>query len=215
MKRRAFLLTTLAAGSLAFVRPEVLPVRRAQFEEVGNSILMTMSMPELLSKEEEEVMTSIDSGFVTTLRYEMFLFRLRAARPLQAHRRVVKIQYDLWKKRYIVTTRDDGGGAAKRYFTDRSQALEHAVTLRRVPVATAGELRRGGKDGPFSVVSVTGMRNPLDPEDADVVVWGRDGRGQGRDVRWFARLVHALAGDRPVAEQVISVRSNPFYLVNR
>jgi hypothetical protein len=89
------------------------------------------------------------------------------------------------------------------------------VTLDGVRVCSASLLERGGEAGPFYFVEILAMRNPLRPSGGE----GDDGtetrRGQGRDAEWFRRLVEQLAGERARAEQIVHVRTNPFFLVPR
>jgi hypothetical protein len=84
------------------------------------------------------------------------------------------------------------------------------VKLDRVRVGSASDLERGS-GGPYYFVTVLALRNPI-VSDRD----GNEasGRGQGRDLEWFGKLVEVLAGERAQAEEVVHVKTNAFYLVD-
>jgi len=195
---------------------EVILHRRAVFEEVGAHVLMTLALPELLPATDVDGLAAIDSGFATVFRYRFATFQTGVSVARVRHERTVRLQYDLWNKRYEVTTEDEGGIRATRVFLTRSEAIAAAVELRRVRVVSTSGLGRG-PSGPYSFVTVHAQRNPLEPEGEGGPP-GDDTRGApvpGRDVRWFATLVDFLAGDRAEAEVELHVRTNPFYLVPR
>lgn len=215
MRRRAFLVALSCAPLLAFVKPEDLPRRRAVFEEVGTSLRMTLGVPKLLRKHDREAMASIDSGFDTTIEYTLRLWQYLGRgnrRFVEDRELVVKIRRDPWKKRYVVSTADDRGWT-RRYFENRDAAIAAAVKLERVRIAAVSTLQRGDAQANY-FVEVLALRNPLRKRgagDGD----SASGRGQGRDLEWFGRLVENLAGERARAEEVVHVRTNLFYLVPR
>jgi hypothetical protein len=215
MRRRGFLITLSSLPLLAFVKPEDLPRRRAVFEEVGASLRMTLALPKLLRKHDREAMASIDSGFDTTIEYTLRLWQQlgRGNRKFVATRElVVKIRRDPWKKRYVVSTGDERGWT-RRYFEDRDAAIAAAVRLERVRISAVSALERGDSRANY-FVEVLALRNPLrkrGPGGTD----SASGRGQGRDLEWFGRLIETLAGERARAEEVVHVRTNLFYLVSR
>lgn len=209
MRRRDCLRGIVVAPLVGFVRPDTLPYKRAVFEEVGNSVLLTVSLPALFRRYDREALASIDSGFDTTLVYTLKLWQHGSRRLVATTDVLVKIRRDPWKKRYVVAMRE-AGTWTKRSFAERDPAIAAAVKLDRVRVAAATELERG-EDGPYYFVSILAQRNPI---DVDVSTVG-DGRGQGRDLEWFGRLVDVLAGERAEAEETVHVRTNPFYLVPR
>lgn len=212
MRRRAFLVALSSAPLLGFVRPDTLPLRKATFEEVGSSVRMTVALPNLFRKHDKEAMASIDSGFDTTIEYTLRLWQYGTRRLLETREIVVKIRRDPWQKRYVVSKRDDRGWS-KRYFQRRDDAIAAAVDLERVRITASGALERG-EDGPYYFVEILALRNPLRKRKQGQ---GRSasGRGQGRDLEWFGRLVEMLAGERAVAEEIVHVKTNPFYLVPR
>jgi len=209
VRRRAWMRGLVAAPVLAFARPDTLPIRRAVFEEVGTSVLMTLSLPTLFRRYDKDALDSIDSGFDTTLHFTIKLWQHGSRRLVDTRELVVRIRRDPWKKRYVVSTREDGAWT-KRLFTERDAAVAAAVKLDRVKVAAAADLERG-EDGPYYFVTVLALRNPLLPE-AD---FAGSTSAQGRDLEWFGRLVDVLAGERAEAEETVNVRTNPFYLVPR
>lgn len=216
MRRRALLLGLVSLGLTAGVRPDTLLLRRAKFEEVGDAAMMTVEFPELLRTRDREAMASVDSGFETTLVYDVVLHEHGTNAVVVQHRRIVKIRYDYMNRRYEVTTRDDGGSRARRWFTRRSRAVAAAVKLDRIKVGRSRDLARGDpRQGPFYFVTVTGQRNPLDPTGGDAGLDPGAGRGQGRDTRWFSRFVNFLARELPSAEATVRYRTQPFYLVKR
>lgn len=213
MRRRALLAGASALLLTGFIRPETLPKRQAQFEEVGDSVLLTVALPGLLRKRDREAMASIDSGISTTLVYEIQLFEWGKTTPILTVRYVVKLHYDLWQKRYVVTMHGSAGAAGKRYFVRREDAIERAVTLERVRIARASSLGRG-PNGPYYFATVRALRNPIVPP-ARASGGATSGRGEGRSPAWFRRLVHFLGGATPRAEQTLHVRTTPFYLTPR
>ncbi len=215
MRRRGFfglvaalpLLT--AAGGL-----ELLRARRARFEEVGDSVLMTVALPELLLTRDVDAMASLESAFRTRLEYEVALYRAGQSEPIELRRVTVLIQWDPWKERYVVETKEPDRTATRRYFVGRDEAIAAAVTLDRVRVARASALERGPKAVYFT--TVVGQRNPIEkgllsPEEGD-----GDGRGQGRDLSVFSRWVGIFIRATQVAEKTVAVKSTPaFYQVPR
>lgn len=209
MKRRTFLQGLIVVPVHAYARPDTLPIRRATFEEVGNSVLVTMTLPALFRRYDREALASIDSGFDTTIHYTIKLWQHGSRKLIDTREIMVKIRWDPWKKRYVVSTRD-GSGWTKRTFAERDDAVAAAVKLDRVRVGAAGDLERG-QGGPYYFVTVLALRNPIvsDREGNE-----SSGRGQGRDLEWFGKLVEVLAGERAQAEEVVHVRTNAFYLVD-
>lgn len=210
--RRALLAGLLAAPALAFVRPDTLPLKKAVFEEIAASVQMTLSLPALFRKTDKEALASIDSGFDTTLQFEVDLWEHGTRRQLASRSIVVKIRRDPWSSRYVVRTQGSTGWV-RRTFTTRDAAIEAAVTLDRVRICDAALLQRGTQDdGPFYFVTVLAMRNPI----KDAAAPGRRRRrGGDRDLEWFGRLVDALAGERARAEELVQTRTNPFFLLSR
>lgn len=214
MRRRALLVAGLSLPLTAVGGREFLRARRAEFVEVGDAVLMTVALPELLSIRDSDAMASIDSAFATTLVYDVSLFRTGNPRPISSHRRVVKIQWNPWKERFSVQSSGSGGGAQALYFTERDAAIAEAVSLSRFRVATATELERGPKSTYF--VTVVGQRNPISsallPDGGE----SADARGQGRDLSVFSRWIGMFIRDAPRAERTIAIRTTPaFYLVQR
>lgn len=213
LRRRTIIGAALGLPLLAFVRPETLVQRSAEFTEIGNSIQMTLALPVLIRDNDLEALASIDSGFDTTLEYTLKVWE-HGTRKLVATRTIVlKLRRDPWKKNYLLRTKGSTGWS-KRSFDDRAAAIAAAVTLDGVRVCSASLLGRGGEAGPFYFVEVFAMRNPLRPPRGEA--GGTEThRGQGRDAEWFRRLVETLAGERARAEQVAHVRTNPFFLLPR
>ncbi|MCX4240732.1 hypothetical protein [Paraliomyxa miuraensis] len=209
----AWPLAPLLPPLLGFARPETLVQRSAEFAEIGNSIQMTLALPTLIRDNDLEALASIDSGFDTTIETTLKVWE-HGTRQLVATRTiVVKLRRDPWQKNYLLRTKGSTGWI-KRSFSERAEAIEAAVTLDGVKVCSASLLERGGEAGPFYFVEVLAMRNPLRVQRG-----GGGGtetrRGQGRDAEWFRRLVETLAGERARAEQVVHVRTNPFFLLPR
>lgn len=208
--RRVFLAGSSAALTAGMVRSDPVALRRARFEEVGNSVLMTVDVPKLIRPTDRQALASIDSGFATTLTFDVGVFELGATEPITTLYVVKKIQYDLWTQRYVVVVREPGRGAAKRYFKTRDQAVKAALTLDRLRIVRASQLTRG-EDGPYYYARIIAQRNPLSQEGTV----GADGRTQERNVRWFTRLIDFLAARPPEAEETVAVRTNPFFLLPR
>lgn len=209
MRRRAYLRGLVALPLLGFARPDTLPMRRATFEEVGSSVLMTLSLPPLFRRYDRDALDSIDSGFDTTLHFTVKLWQHGSRRLIDTREVLVRIRRDPWKKRYVVSTRE-GGTWSKRTFAERDPAIAAAVKLDRVKVAATSALERGA-GGPYYFVTVLAQRNPLAPP-AD---FASSTSAAGRDLEWFGRLVDVLAGERAEAEETMHIRTNPFYLVPR
>ena len=202
------LATAAAIPALGMARVET---RKALFEEIGNSIMMTLELPSLFPRSDKDALASIDSGFDTTVRFSLELWERGTREPLGRRTIVRKIRRDPWKKKYVVRTRGTSGWVA-RTFDKREDAIEAVVTLDRVKVAAASKLERGGEEGPFYFVTVVAMRNPI----ADATeTGGRKRRRRGRRDEWFTRLVDGLVGERAIAEEVVRAKTNPFYLVPR
>ncbi len=210
MRRRDLLRGFVAVPAVALARPNM-PVLKltATFEEVGSSVLMTLSVPTLFRKYDKDALESIDSGFDTTLHFTLKLWQYGKNRLIETHEVLVRIRRDPWKKRYVVSTRESGQWS-KRTFTDREAAVAAAVKLDRVRIAATSSLERGD-DAPYYFVTVFAQRNPLEPA-AD---FAGSTSAQGRDLEWFGRLVDVLAGERALAEETVHVRTNRFYLVSR
>ena len=208
MKRRVFLAGAVSLPVVALSRPEAL-LRKARFEEVGTSVLMTVALPGLVKPYDTDALASIDSGFDTTLQYNMRLLETPSRKVIGSQVVVVKVRFDPWKKKYVVSRRS-GKGWAKQTFTKRDDAIKAATTLSRVRVASTSDLERGDA-GPYYFVEVLAMRNPRQAK-------GRrrskaSGRGGGRDLEWFGNLVDVLVGEKAKAEETVHVRTYPFYLV--
>jgi len=213
VRRRGFLGLVAAlplltgAGGL-----ELLRARRARFEEVGDAVLMTIALPELLLTRDLDAMASLESAFRTRLEYEITLYRAGQAEPIAVRRVTVQIQWDPWKERYLVETKEPERSAMRRYFVGRDEAILAAVTLDRLRVARASALERGPRAVYFA--TVVGQRNPIEkgllsPEEGD-------GRGQGRDLSVFSRWVGIFIRATQVAEKTVAVKTTPaFYLVPR
>lgn len=213
MRRRAFLLAGLslplvAAGPLEYLRP-----RRAKFEEVGDAVLMSVAMPELLSARDQDAMASLESAFATTLVFEIVLYRAGQHAPVEQRQRIVKIQYNPWKERYVVTTSDVGRATQVRYYSSRDEAIARATALDRVRVARVGALQRG--DDAVYFATVVAQRNPL---DRDLLAQGAGedlDRGQGRDLSVFSRWVGIFVRATQSAEKTFAIKTVPaFYLVS-
>lgn len=215
MRRRGFLglvaalpLLT-AAGGLELLKP-----RRARFEEVGDSVLMTVDLPELLLLRDADAMASLDSAFRTRLEYELSLYRAGQSDPVEQRRVTVYIQWDPWKERFVVETQEQGRSPTRRYFIDRDEAIVAAIRLDRVRLARASALERGPKAVYFA--TVVGQRNPIEkgllaPDEGE-----GDGRGQGRDLSVFSRWVGIFIRATQSAEKTVAIKTSPaFYLVPR
>lgn len=212
MRRRALLLAGLSLPLLGASSLELLRNRRARFEEVGDGVLMSVALPELLPTRDHDAMTSLDSAFATTLVFEISVYRAGHSLPVDQRSRIVKIQYNPWKERYVVTTSDFGRAPQVRYYVDRDEAIARATTLDRVRVARASALQRGPDAVYFA--TVVGQRNPIDrdlltPQSGDE--WDR---GQGRDLSVFSRWVGIFVRSTQTAEQTFAIKTTPaFYLV--
>jgi hypothetical protein len=214
LRRRTFVTAALGLPLLAFARPETLVQRPAEFAEVGNSIQMTIALPALIRDNDLEALASIDSGFDTTIEYTLKVWAHGTRRLVATRTIVLKLRRDPWKKHYLLRTKGSSGWI-KRSFMSRHDAIAAAVTLDGVKVCSASLLERGGEAGPFYFVEILAMRNPLREARGERDVGTETHRGQGRDAEWFRRLVETLAGERARAEQVVHVRTNPFFLVPR
>lgn len=213
MKRRELLSGLLAVPAVpivAMTRPETLTTRKAVFEEVGDDVRMTLALPSLIRARDTDALKSIDSSFDTTLRYSMRVWEYGTREMVTSRVVVVKIRRDPWKKRYVVSRRGEAGWT-KRFFAKREAAVAAATSLTRQKIASVAQLERSEAGGPYYFIELLALRNPIDdPADKD----GRArGRGGGRDLEWFSRLVDTLAGERARAEKVVHIRTNPFYLV--
>lgn len=213
MKRRelfAGLLAVPAMPIVAMARPESLTTRKAAFEEAGEDVRMMLALPSLIRARDADALKSIDSSFDTTLRYSLRVWEYGTREMVTSRVVIVKIRRDPWKKRYVVSRRGEAGWT-KRFFETREAAVAAATTLDRQKIATVAQLERTAEDGPYYFVELLALRNPIDdPTGKDARARGRGG---GRDLEWFSRLVDTLAGERARAEKVVHIRTNPFYLV--
>lgn len=212
MKRRelfAGLLAVPAIPVVAMVRPEA-TTRRARFEEVGEDVRMTLSLPSLIPARDADALKSIDSGFDTTLRYSLRVWEYGTREIVTSRVVVVKIRRDPWKKRYVVSRRGEAGWS-KRFFEKREAAVAAATSLTRQKIASVAQLERTNEGGPYYLVEVLALRNPIEePTDKD----GRTrGRGGGGDLQWLSRLVDNLVGERARFEEKVHIRTKSFYLV--
>jgi hypothetical protein len=214
LRRRTLLGAALGLPLVAFARPETLVQRPAEFAELGNSIQMTIALPTLIRPGDLEALASIDSGFDTTIEYTLKVWEHGTRRLVATRTIVLKLRRDPWKKHYLLRTKGTTGWV-KREIADRDEAIAAAVTLDGVRVCSASLLERGGDAGPFYFVEILAMRNPLRAAREGADGGTETHRGQGRDAEWFRRLVETLAGERARAEQVVHVRTNPFFLVPR
>ncbi len=212
MRRRSVLALGLALPLMAGAGGlELLRGRRAQFEELGDAVLMTVELPELLQTRDADAMASLESAFRTKLEFELSLYRAGQSDPVDQRRVRTSIQWDPWKERYIVETIEAERSPSRRYFVGRDEAIAAAVRLERVRVARSGALERGPRATYF--VTVVGQRNPIEkgllsPED--------DGRGQGRDLSVFSRWVGIFIRATHSAEKTVAIKTTPgFYLVPR
>jgi len=211
VKRRRFLLGVVALHAVSLVRPEALPIKKAVFEEVGNSVLMTLAVPTLFRRGDKESLASIDSGFDTTLMFDLRVWQLGSRTLLAKDRITVKVRRDPWRKTYVVRERTSKGWA-RREFEERDAALAAATTLERVRLVSADRLGRN-ESGPYYFVEVLALRNPLNLSTTETGL--DDGRVGSRDLEWFGQLVDVLAGERAEAEESIHIRTNAFYLLPR
>ncbi len=219
MRRRRFL--TGAAVTLAGLAAagagggELFLLRRMKFEELGDAVVASVALPELLPTRDERAMQSIESGFATTLRFEATVVRTKSMVPVARRVRIVKIQWNPWRERYVVQTTDQGRGAAIRYYSKRDAAIAHAISLDRMRVARASSLERG----PSSTYALTivGQRNPIEPESRIAQDRREDARARGSDdLSAFSRWIGVFVQSAPRAEKTYAVRSSPaFYLVPR
>ncbi len=213
MRRRAFLILASWVVLAGAARPEATLLRRARFYDHGDRVTMDLALPELLRPWDREAMAWLDSGFETLLVYDVALFEHGTNRLVERHRDLVKLRYDyMGGARYELKRYRDGRFVRRRTYERPREAVRAAVRLRRTTVADAGKLTRAGARGPSYYVTVVAQRNPIDDAVGAVGPDPSVGRGQGRDVQWFQRLVHFLAGELPTAEVSLRVRTQPFYL---
>ncbi len=213
MRRRAFLLLATVAALGAGVRPDATLLRRARFYDHGDRVTMDLALPDLLRPWDREAMAWLDSGFETLLVYDIALFETGSNRLVERHRDLVKLRYDyMGGAQYELKAYRDGRFVRRRTYTRPREAVRAAVRLRRVTVAATANLARAGARGPSYYVTVVAQRNPIEDPAGAIEPDPSTGRGQGRDVQWFQRLVHFLAGELPTAEVALRVRTQPFYL---
>ncbi len=213
MRRRGFLALTLATPVMAAAGGlELVKARRARFEEIGDDVLLTVDLPELLLTRDVDAMASLESAFRTRLDFEVALYRVGQSEAIEQRWVVVLIQWDPWKERYMVETKEADRAATRRYFAGRDDAIVAACRLERVRIARASALERGPKA--VYHATVVGQRNRvekglLSPEDGD-------GRGQGRDLSVFSRWIGIFIRATQSAEKTVAIKSSPaFYLVPR
>lgn len=217
MRRRAFVtgagltLAGVAAGGAG--GGELFLLRRMKFEELGDAVVVSVALPELLPTRDASAMQSIESGFATTLRLEATVVRTKSLTPVARRVRIVKIQWNPWRERYVVQTTDQGHAAAARFFDSRDAAIAHAVTLERMRVSRASALARGPQA--TYVVTLIAMRNPIDPQ-IHASASGAGQRAPDGDLSAFSRWIGMFVQSAPAAEKTVALRSSPaFYLVQR
>jgi hypothetical protein len=195
---------------LALARPPKPAPRKATFEEIGERVAMTLALPGLIPLTDQEAIDSVDSNLDNTLTFTLQLREYKTRQVLVEQTINRKIRHDPWKKKYVVSTQS-GKGWSKRYFDKRDEAIEFAVTLSRVRISDTADLERGD-NGPYYYVDVVAMRNPIKRRARRR---GSSYRSRGRDLEWLDRLVNVLAGERALAEQVVRIKTNAFYLLPR
>jgi hypothetical protein len=207
LKRRTLLLLGLTLPLVAAV-PSAHILRRAQFREIGDSVVMELRLPELLSRRDADAMASLSSGFATNLVYDITLYKYEAgqSQPVRHVERQVRIHYDMWNGKYVVETVDDGGSPGRLEVSLQEDAVKEVAGL-RVRVGRVSEMRRGERD-PYFVV-VYAQRNPT--KDAGSLSAGT--RTESSDLRMFSRWVNLFVRSRLSAEKTILLRTNFFYLV--
>lgn len=210
MKRRAFLLAGLTLPLLA-ATPGAQLHRRAQFREVGDSVVMEMKVPELLPPRDADAMASLDGGFATHLVYDITLYKHvpGKSQPVRHATRNVRIHYDHWNGKYVVETVDDGGTPGRLEFKLREDAVKEVAQL-RIRVGKASEMERGDRNVYF--VAVFAQRNPTRAADGSP---SAGSRSSSTDLRMFSRWVSLFMRSRLTAEKTMLLRSNFFYLVDR
>lgn len=209
--RRGVLALAAAVPLLTAAGGEEAPrTRRARFEEVGDTVLMTVSLPELLLTADGEAMAALEAAFVTTLTYEIAMYRGREREPTARRRVVVRVQWNAWKERYVVTVEEPGRGATTRQYTDRDDAIAAAVTLERLRIAETGDLERGPDVTYFA--TVVGQRNPVERGLLSPGPGGETRRVASTFSHWIAIFIRA----QQRAEKSITIKTSPaFYLVPR
>lgn len=194
-----------AGGELEVLRP-----RKARFEEVGDTVLMTVALPELLLTADTAAMTSLEAAFTTVLTYEIAIHRAREREPIEHRRFVVRIHWNAWKERYVVTAEEPGHGATTRMFTDRDEAIAAAVTLERLRIAQADALERGPEATYFA--TIVGQRNPVDRGLLSPGSTSEPRRVGSTFSRWLGLFIRA----QQRAEKTVAIKTSPaFYLVPR
>lgn len=185
--------------------------RRAQFSEVGDSVVMQLRVPELLSKRDPDAMASLSSGFATNLVYDITLYKYvpGQSQPVRHANRNVRVHYDMWNEKYVVETVDDGGTPGRLEFRLKEDAVKEVAKL-RVRVGKASEMERGERNVYF--VAVYAQRNPT-RAGGDSPSAGT--RGASTDLRMFSRWVSLFMRSRLTAEKTMLFRTNFFYLVER
>lgn len=198
-------LLAAAGGDLEVVRP-----RKARFEEVGDTVLMTIALPELLAPDDVPAINSLDAAFATTLTYEIAVYRAREKDPLERRRVIVRIQWNAWKERYVVVVEEPGRPGTTRLYTDRDEAVAAATTLDRLRVIRAGALERGPEATYFA--TVIAQRNPVERGLRSLPV-GDPAGGEGST---FARWIGIFIRAEQRAERTVAIKTSPaFYLVTR
>jgi hypothetical protein len=209
VKRRALLLLGLCLPLLAS-GPAAPIVRRADFREAGDQVVMQMRLPELLSRRDVDAMENLSSGFSTRLVYDVTLYRYApgGSRPIRHVVREVRISFEYWNRRYVVESSDDEGPVGRLYFKLRDDAVDEVATL-RIAVGRVGEMDRGVRNPYFAVVYA--QRNPAAEEPVAAPAVGSP--GQSGDLRMFSRWVSVFVRSRLSAEVTVLARSTYFYLV--
>jgi hypothetical protein len=210
VKRRAFLIAGLSLPLLA-ATPGAQLHRRAEFREVGDSVVMELRVPELLSKRDQAAMASLESAFATNLVYDVTLYKYVPGQNQPVHHttRHVRIHWDMWNDKYVVETVDDAGTPGRLEFKLKDDAIKEVAKL-RIRVAKASEMERGERNVYF--VAVFAQRNPTkaagDSPSAAT-------RNASTDLRMFNRWVNLFMRSRLTAEKTMLFRTNFFYLVDR
>jgi hypothetical protein len=206
VNRRAFLVLGLSLPLLASVKTEALPVRRAVFKEVGDTLRMEIEFPELLRTNDRDAMEALSSGWATRLVYELALHRWGTRQPITVIHVEVRIVWNPWTEQYVVETHIDGSRTSRLPFALREDAIRAAVAL-RVKVAQASQLERGEPN--YYVVRVIAQRNPIETKVRE--------RAQHQptpdtDLGAFSRWVAMFVRSRPRAEFTIEMRSSATFL---
>ena len=165
-------LATCASIPLAWA--DAIPHRKTGLARVGNLLTIDVGLPDLLTDEERQRLTS---GFATRVFVRIYLHRQGNPTPVAAAFLRTEIVYDIWDERFRLRMSRGSGTEREIEVKTLEEAIAETTSLKRFPVADVRDLPKGEK----YFLAIRGDLNPLSHELlAEVRRWLRQPSGPQR-----------------------------------